>query len=736
MNVHSARTETCRRLCLAALLILSTIVFYLSFAEHPNCLFIGTDGRGLQILMDTLKEFKPPFSQVGADPFEGNFDAYFPLNRDYLVSEALGRLIAGGAPSKAFTFTVNAIFLVLCGYVFGRAVGVHPAVALSAGLLIPIAIMPVWQGQADLVAYPLYSINPYLSQGIGISLLTTASLWQLSGPWHKKLFAWLFLPLGCAIATVAALPDSFALIAPGAVAYGSASFFDAKSWQENLPRLTAVIVAIIGILILGVVEYAYALVKYTAYYYFDREFLNDRQNLSFVSMYFQGSAGAWIIAAAYVGAIYAALFERRQLRILGIAFILTTTAFLIVGYGLVSWAKHYRGISPSYFETYLLPFHLLFCVILIDRILNIGHALPFKGDLESAITRMSRWILPIAIIAIVAGWNISHINTKDPDICRQTPYYVQPTAITDHLRKEIGLVPGQEFRGLVATFNGFVGQSATNLYKLADKNLWWQINNDHRNVGLWSFHIPTLYQYNAFMTPVYYLLLTEFLSRPADEQIRSILVLTRPDEKMLRLWGVRYLITDYDPDIGTVILKMPVRGLNELLPQKARTFTQDVVAPPLPNASAIQQLIQLDDVNLGNYSPTEVRPVTDFAAGLALMHTPDINFHHTVVTNIDIRGPLVPASSARLVLTKMGFDIQGSSVSQSILVLPIQYSRCWTSSSQNVRLFRANLMQLGVLFNGTLNARLTFRYGPFFGAGRCRLQDARDMDRLNISRAR
>src|SRR5262249_24470515 len=119
MNVHSARTETCRRLCVAALLILSTIVFYLSFAAHPNCLFIGTDGRGLQILMHTLKEFKPPFSQVGADPFEGNFDAYVPLNRDYLVSEALGRLIASGAPSKAFTFTVNAIFLVLCGYVSG-----------------------------------------------------------------------------------------------------------------------------------------------------------------------------------------------------------------------------------------------------------------------------------------------------------------------------------------------------------------------------------------------------------------------------------------------------------------------------------------------------------------------------------------------------------------------------------------------------------------------------------------
>ena len=57
------------------------------------------------------------------------------------------------------------------------------------------------------------------------------------------------------------------------------------------------------------------------------------------------------------------------------------------------------------------------------------------------------------------------------------------------------------------------------------------------------------------------------------------------------------------------------------------------------------------------------------------------------------------------------------------------------SGSGNPELFRANLMQLGVRFTGTLDANLTFRFGPLF-ASQCRIDDIKDMERLGIREAR
>ncbi len=45
------------------------------------------------------------------------------------------------------------------------------------------------------------------------------------------------------------------------------------------------------------------------------------------------------------------------------------------------------------------------------------------------------------------------------------------------------------------------------------------------------------------------------------------------------------------------------------------------------------------------------------------------------------------------------------------------------------------MMQLGIAFSGNLDARLVFRNGPLF-AGSCRLDDAKDMNRLDIAHGR
>ena len=212
-----------------------------------------------------------------------------------------------------------------------------------------------------------------------------------------------------------------------------------------------------------------------------------------------------------------------------------------------------------------------------------------------------------------------------------------------------------------------MGVAAT-IYGLSDKPSisWYDFHvhdADYGNTpgmicGRWimEYNIPTLFQYFTFITPPYYLLLTDFLARPQDQQFRSVLVLTRINEAKMRLWGVRFVITDIDSGVGSTRVELPV-GNNETI-----------------------RLIELSNVNVGDYSPTEVKRAADFHDGLAIMHDPTFDGRSIVVTDAAFDGPFVNAANVKLVYEKDGFRLQATSPGRSLLVLPIQYSHCWTIS--------------------------------------------------------
>jgi hypothetical protein len=131
--------------------------------------------------------------------------------------------------------------------------------------------------------------------------------------------------------------------------------------------------------------------------------------------------------------------------------------------------------------------------------------------------------------------------------------------------------------------------------------------------------------------------------------------------------------------------------------------------------------------------------VDTFHDGLLRIHDPKFDGRTTVVTDSTdpaIDGPLTPATNARLTYETYGFRVQATSTGKSLLVIPAQFSRCWSAAGTgSPQLFRANTMQLGVAFTGNLDARLVFRYGPLFAAS-CRLRDAADMQRLDIAHGR
>lgn len=588
--------------------LLGAIVLYFSFAEHPDCLFTGTDGNLLTLSIETEKLFKVPFSQFGVSPVAGNFDIYFPLNGDYLIGDIVSRILTGGRLSKALTFAASSSFVVICGYAAARAVEASREVALCTGLLIPLVLMPVFQGESTLIDSPLYNIYPYFAEGIGLQLLIISALWHLSGRWTGATIFWMITPWACVTVTMAAQPQTAAVMAPGVAVYGVASLFDAKSLVQNHQRFIAGALVLAGAAVFGYFQYELGLIKSSAYYHFTQEFARSEDDLTFISMIFQGRPGVLILGLACAGALYAILFETRRLRITAIAFLASTGAFLLLAYGLVRWVPSYRGIAPSYVETYLLPFHLLFATIaVVGPLTRLCAWLTRMGFTHVRLVRLTPHFFVASVLMTVAGWNIAQVHAADTWHCQRGGFPISPTPITDYLAAKIQSAPERSFHGLVATFNGTVGQESAHPARLQDASLWYLIGNDHRDVGLWRFHIPTLNQYSWFISAPYYLMLTEFASRPADVQVRNLILLTRINERMLELWGVRYLITDFDPHLGSPIMQMTVPGAQEVTPYAA-SFVQNI-----KNPSSIQLLTELSAPNTGNYSPTEIRRADDFA---------------------------------------------------------------------------------------------------------------------------
>jgi hypothetical protein len=64
-----------------------------------------------------------------------------------------------------------------------------------------------------------------------------------------------------------------------------------------------------------------------------------------------------------------------------------------------------------------------------------------------------------------------------------------------------------------------------------------------------------------------------------------------------------------------------------------------------------------------------------------------------------------------------------------MVVLPVQFSHCWqidnATDTDLPRVFRANLVQTGVIFKDDVDVVLRFNFEPWTAS--CRLQDARDL---------
>src|SRR5262249_19083616 len=103
----------------------------------------------------------------------------------------------------------------------------------------------------------------------------------------------------------------------------------------------------------------------------------------------------------------------------------------------------------------------------------------------------------------------------------------------------------------------------------------------------------------------------------------------------------------------------------------------------------------------------------------------------SIILSERIEEPLVEATGGKMFFERGAIRVQAESHGHSLLLLPLQYSRCLVlSEAAKAKLFQANFGQTGMLFEGRIDLRIYFEYGLFRPG--CRKQDLADLAELGI----
>ena len=282
------------------------------------------------------------------------------------------------------------------------------------------------------------------------------------------------------------------------------------------------------------------------------------------------------------------------------------------------------------------------------------------------------------------------------------------TAITDFLHEKIGLAPGGKFNGRVATMTGY-GSSTDTSWSQAfryDLGLIPSVGNEHRNIGMWYFNIPTLFEFSHLIRPLLFTVVSEFLARKMDGQELNILNLRRADPGILRLLGVRYLLTD---------TPSPAAGM------------QRVVSLPIPDHPFPLAVDEIPGPDIG-VSPATAVALKGNQALLRIGET-GFDFDATAIVQEEINQPLTRAEDVKITVERGGIRVQASSIGDSLVVIPFQFSHCLRVSSNRdgaaPRLIKADFLLTGIVFHGDLDVAIGYRQGPFVGVW-CGIADLRE----------
>ena len=718
-------SPTRRERYIAVGLVAAFVLAFVVFLSKSLVLFkLLPEQHWAQALLDYGIDWGTPIFVLGGNLLY-SFGMQFPLKGQLLPMEGTAHLFPIGfrlAAAIVFCF-LSAGILFWC---IGTTIGLKLAYrAIFAGLSALITTMPaglsyvVWLLPPSFITYNIVAgLSPTEAS---LLCLAAAFLFFLIGT--RKSFARnLVVSLGFAVGTFAPIfvyPYFAIYLVPVLALYCLGFILTCDTRREFYWKAGVSALLLAAMLIARVPQFISDIYAYAFGAYFIEFSPEPPPSLAFNSIptvfifYLYDPRGFFSFMVALVALAVSAWVGRGALRRIAIAALVCEAAIIAISTINVWWWQiPLRGDYLELAHAPILASYLVLSIVIVARLLDRRVVEWGRSQYSALIQRMIRtrsWSYGAFVIFMIAVYWI--LQTRPATLADYPP---KATPSAELLRRELALAPGAQFRGRLMTL------VPGTLHGPATPPMFYDILNEYRRYlgnDVWvdplAFNIPVLNEFGHFSTPLTFTFDRIFFAKEDDTFDRATIVLTRFDLQIARLVGVRMVATDA-PTIpgGTLVYEDKARGTD-------------------------LRIFRIDDVNLGQYSPTRPRYVRTAADAIAAIKAAEFDPKLDVVVETKIASNLVPARSALLTVDRgPALVVRATSSKSSLLVLPFEYSHCLVLEAVGGRaqLLPVNLQQIGLLFEGEVQARITYRFGLFHNSG-CRAEDRRRADDLKLKEA-
>jgi len=665
----------------------------LYFRNKSNNVFIGVDGDYLRSVNSNQVSWGGRFFDLGVNPLQGlGGNIWFPLNTRSDPGYILGRL-----PENFDWMLAHigwATLLYLSTFFLATRLRLTKEVVILSAWVVPFFI--IFPSVLQFSTVP--QLIPHMSTVIALNTILLAILITNQNTNRVSVFSGLLFTI-CFLSILVINPTFLILCIPLNL------FIFLISLKVHFARglTTRYLLTFgipLGLLSLPTASYLLGIIKFTAVGMFSDQFIVGAKSNRAISSIFQLPGTAMTIAVSLIGMLLVIRIHKNE-TFVRLAKSTFTLFCLIMTFGLfyVRNPEIWDGPSPNYFEFMAWPIYGIFFSFIIIVLFSsaISH---FKKHLHffNRVNELNLLISTIVVFALVASF-----------ITIPAQKYWEFPAKENKILSKLGTLaisPGSEFNGRQMTFTGLnlsEGISWNELQKNDYVPIISEFGSDFRKADLWIRSIPTLTEYSQAISPISYKLLLALLGRKDDKQVRNMMTLRRVNSPALAMLGVALIVTD------------------------RRIIDLELLETLESNSNSVF-LYRIAEPNLGGYSPIQVIKNKSNSYILERMTKMDFDPKKTVFVSegLDLSN-LHKAFETELKVLRNGYRVKASSIGKSIVVLPIEFSSCWSMASNNPsedtpKLFRANYGLTGLLFNNSMNVDLVYRYN-FFGSQSCRLAD-------------
>jgi hypothetical protein len=685
--------------------------------------FIEFDQFWNQIFVDYDIDWGTPVFSLGANALS-NFGIQGPLNTNLLPLEALAHAFP---LEHRITATVAIGFLAVGGLfvVIGGVIGLKPIPrTIFAGAVALLVTIPrgldklIWLLPPDFFTSRFIHAIWWLEAPI--LFLTTVFLFFWLGQrqtlWRNVVISASFAT-GC-FAVVLSYPYGAIYFVLLTMLYCLGFIITSESRSERAWKAGISALVITVMLFARVPQFLTGLYSYTfGAYFFDRlrdstpHLIQDGFLLT-ISIFNIRAEFVFLVSMAALGV--AAVMSTKAVRRIAIAALVCEVGIVVVG--LINALVFRAPIRLWYAEIAHSPiwgaYFVLLCMVLaivVDRRLA-GLPRHARGKLRKILASAVVRRRAIYLASLVA-WMVAYVALQPrPSFLKSITFPPTRPVSLEMVAREVAIIAGHPFRGRLLTLAGMETANDGLWSSLSASQLWQQdLGNDHF-IGAPYLNIPTINEFGHWTSPVTFVFLRSFLGQAGDSFTKFYFPLHAFNLRIVRVMGIRMVATDAKEIFGGTLVYETKAGDSNL------------------------HVFRIDDINLGQFSPTHVHRVTTAGEAIAELRAADFDPERDVVVEDSIRLGLVPAISAS-VTVDVGptLVVQASSPGRSLLVLPFEYSHCLrlSEASTSARLMPVNLQQTGLLFEGSVEARITYRFG-LFGDSSCRGDDVRRANGLKL----